>query len=612
MKQVNRTVLTALLFIATAACSETGPSGPVDVADDLVAGMVVSNAQAKMVNSVAALSVAGNAAFVSAAPGTFPDAFAATLANRTRGSAPVAFPIVDGGFDPVGVEAAADDDLVLTLSFVGLPPTSMTVKVPRRRPPVVVRTNPRKGRTDVALNVNVTIIFSEPVDPATVTPSTISLTLDGSAVSGTVRVSADGLTAEFIPESQLLAERTYSVVVSQGITDLEGDALSEAVTTNFTTARIGSIVVTTTTTFSDESLADPDGYTVSMDDGPVHAVDINGSSSFLNVASGTHDVRIDGVSESCAVTGSATVQATVLAGIASSVRFVIHCGPVADLTGMIAFVSERDGNSEIYRIGSDGTGLTRLTDNPAIDSDPAWSPDGARILFASNRGSPATDGSDIYVMNADGSNVSRLTNDGQSRAPAWSPDGNTIAFSSVRDGQFGIYVMRLGDPANATNIAHSAGYQTDPAWSPDGTRIAFTSDWRAYDFVFDLYVAKIDGSGITPLLTGPFFWADGWRFFFQAAWSPDGHRIAVVTCEYAWDNCYPSSTIDIADADGLNRRTLVSAGGFSSPTWSPDGANIAYSVKTCRDCPGTLRYVTADGTRSGTIFSNGHSPSWRP
>ena len=84
MKQVNRTVLTALLFIATAACSETGPSGPVDVADDLVAGMVVSNAQAKMVNSVAALSVAGNAAFVSAAPGTFPDAFAATLANRTR------------------------------------------------------------------------------------------------------------------------------------------------------------------------------------------------------------------------------------------------------------------------------------------------------------------------------------------------------------------------------------------------------------------------------------------------------------------------------------------------------------------------------------------------
>ncbi len=609
MKQMIRTVTTALLS-TVAACSDSGPSGPVNLPDDVVPGMVVSNAATKLANGAHAAVSAGNSAFVSAAPGTFPDAFAAMLVNRTSSGAPVTFPIVDGGFDPVGIEAQADDELLLTLSFTSRTSTSMTVKVPRRRPPVVVRTNPRKGRTDVALNVNVTIIFSEPVDPATVTTSTIALSLDGNGIPGSVRVAEDGLSAEFIPTSALVNQRTYSIVVSQGITDLEGDALSEAVTASFTTAPIGSIVVTIATTTTGESLTDADGYTVSVDDQPPREAGINGSLSFSDIAAGAHRVRIDGITESCAVIGSGTVQVEVLAAVASSVRFDVHCGAVADLSGKLAFVSERDGNSEIYTIGADGTGLKRLTENEATDSDPAWSPDGEKILFASNRDAASKDGSDIYMMNADGSNVVRVTMDGRSTAPVWSPDGTRIAFSSMRNGQFGIFVMRPGDPASAANIAYPTGYQTDPAWSPDGTKIAFTSDWRAYDFLFDLYSAKVDGSGIEPLLTGPFFWVDGLRFFFQAAWSPDGSRIAVVTCEYAWDNCYPASTIDIADADGSQRRTLVLTGGFSSPAWSPDGTIIGYSVKSCRECAGTLRYITVDGTRSGTIFSNGHSPSW--
>lgn len=275
-------------------------------------------------------------------------------------------------------------------------------------------------------------------------------------------------------------------------------------------------------------------------------------------------------------------------------------------TGVLAFVSERDGNEEIYVIGADGSGLTRLTVNPAADVDPAWSPDGTRIAFASDR-----DGEmNLYVMNADGSNVVRRTNTGRNESPAWSPDGRQIAFSSLRGGQFGIYVMDVdGDWANPMHRGHPRGWNGHPAWSPDGSRIAFVSDWGAFDFVYDLYVMNANGSNITPLILGPFF-APG-VFYFQPAWSPDGGKLAMVVCGYAWDNCYPDSAVSVANADGSAITTVVAAGGFARPTWSPDGTTIAFGSRSCRTCVSSLRAVRLDGSSTTLIFANGHSPSWR-
>jgi Tol biopolymer transport system component len=277
---------------------------------------------------------------------------------------------------------------------------------------------------------------------------------------------------------------------------------------------------------------------------------------------------------------------------------------------MLAFVSERDGNSEIYVMNVDGTGLLRLTNDAGRDTTPAWSPDGKRIAFASDRAGSW----DIYVMNADGSNLVRRTQTGmRNEAPAWSPDGSKIAFSSVRDGQFGIYVMSVdGDWANPTRVGYDRGYNTHPAWSPNGVHIAFVSDWRAFDFLFDVYVMNADGSNITSLFAGPFFSRDGQTFYFQPSWSPDGGKIAVVVCPRAWDDCHPNSSIGIANADGSELKILAQAGGLSRPTWSPDGSTIAFSIQACRTCAGSLRYVSTDGTKSGLIFSNGHSPAWRP
>ena len=107
-----------------------------------------------------------------------------------------------------------------------------------------------------------------------------------------------------------------------------------------------------------------------------------------------------------------------------------------EAVSQIAFVSERDGNSEIYVINSDGSGLANLTNNPARDHAPAWSPDGSRIAFRSRRGEGSYN---LYVMGADGSNPIRLvtnaSDDGSGDyTPHWSPDGSKILFNANREG----------------------------------------------------------------------------------------------------------------------------------------------------------------------------------
>lgn len=157
--------------------------------------------------------------------------------------------------------------------------------------------------------------------------------------------------------------------------------------------------------------------------------------------------------------------------------------------GKIAFYSSRDGESEIYVMNPDGTDQTRLTSDGNSDAYPAWSPDGTKIAFASQRDGDA----DIYVMNADGSGRTRLTyNPSFDLSPDWSPDGTQIAFTGDRD----IYVM----DADGTNVRKltNAGEQDQhgaPAWSPDGSKIAFTSS--PDNASSDIYVMNADGSGQT-------------------------------------------------------------------------------------------------------------------
>jgi hypothetical protein len=169
--------------------------------------------------------------------------------------------------------------------------------------------------------------------------------------------------------------------------------------------------------------------------------------------------------------------------------------------------------------------VTNLTRNPAGDTFPAWSPDGERILFNSDR-----DGnSEIYVMDADGSDPTNLTGNPASDFYAdWSPDGTVIAFTSDRNGSGQIYVMRADGSEPTALTDHPAGNGA-PAWSPDGTRIVFTS-YR--DGPGEIYTMNADGSDQTNLTNNPATdagWPNWWGLSSSPAAPPAGGESTVPT-----------------------------------------------------------------------------------
>ena len=182
----------------------------------------------------------------------------------------------------------------------------------------------------------------------------------------------------------------------------------------------------------------------------------------------------------------------------------------------IAFCSIRDGDWEIYVINVDGSNQTNLTNNPAHDDAPAWSPDGTKIAFVSDRNG----NKEIYVMNADGSNPTDLIysfpTENSPKAwssgvttifhsedyPAWSPDGTKIAFCRPKySGLWSeIYIVNA-DGTNPTNLTPntieyvSRAITTRPAWSPDGTKVAFSRFRSGFNEIHvELYIMDADGS----------------------------------------------------------------------------------------------------------------------
>lgn len=131
---------------------------------------------------------------------------------------------------------------------------------------------------------------------------------------------------------------------------------------------------------------------------------------------------------------------------------------------LIAYLSDRDGNVEIYVVNADGSNPRRLTSTPATEGSPSWTPDGRQIVYASN----ASGNFQVWIMNADGSGQRQLTQEPKSNfQPVVSPDGRSIAFTSDRDGNYEIYVMAL-DGSGQRNVTRSPVAETTPVWFPDG------------------------------------------------------------------------------------------------------------------------------------------------
>ena len=234
-------------------------------------------------------------------------------------------------------------------------------------------------------------------------------------------------------------------------------------------------------------------------------------------------------------------------------------------------------NHEIVRARRDGTHPDQLTFGKAWDRDPAWSPNGSRIIFVRTSG----DTSGLWIMKADGSDKRLLDAARHGSQPAWSPDGKSIVF--VKDG---VYTLDLTDPnAEAVPVVEGPdeGEATfmDPAWSPDGERIAY-----ALEGDLESYVGVVDADGGND---------ERWElsyFISGLDWSPSGHRL--VTALYdarpgGGDEVVSGWEIytvdpDVADpAKSVRRITMNGYGegrnrrGEGEPVWSPNGEKIMFA-----------------------------------
>ena len=311
-------------------------------------------------------------------------------------------------------------------------------------------------------------------------------------------------------------------------------------------------------------------------------------------------------------------------------------------SGFISQTSEVSQVWDIFVMNADGEGNVNLTQGRSEDSHPTWSPDGKRIAFHSNR----TGRNEIYVMNADGSDVRQVTfdggispdwgppvrqdgspvppitsaaeitqirdpivftsnrdgteeiymmsadgsspvnltrNPGRDSSPSWSPDGGKITFLGHRDGNGEIYIMNA-DGSNQIRLTYTSENENTPSWSPDGNTIAFLS---RRDGNREIYVMNTDGSNQVRL-------TDNTRDDWMSSWSPDGSKIAF------------TSTLDrnmevyVMNADGTNQVRLTNSPGFdSAPLWSPDGRSFVFSSD--RDGNFEIYVMDADGANKGQV-----------
>jgi Tol biopolymer transport system component len=277
------------------------------------------------------------------------------------------------------------------------------------------------------------------------------------------------------------------------------------------------------------------------------------------------------------------------------VTLVISAAQVqAQGADQIAFVSDRDGNKEIYVMNSDGSNQRRLTDNPANDDNPGWSPDGQQIVFNTDR-----DGNmEIYAMGADGSNQRRLTtNTVNDLVPDWSPDGQHIVFASDRDGNMEIYVMDA-DGNNQRRLTNNGAFDFSPRWSPDGSQIVFESN---FDGDVEIYAMDPQGASARQLTV------NGATDRFPA-WSPDGAHIA-----YGSDQD-GNMEVYVLDVNTLSTVRLTNSPGDDFwPTWSPDGNTIAFV--TSREGNWEIYAMNADGSLQHSLTLNpaqDSAPAWQP
>ena len=413
------------------------PPNPLTGAGPFIVSNPVAGVPAGLLAEGAA-SATSQVTWVSLPPGSIPQGTSAQLRVESSGATASA-PLVNGGFDPVALSAQADDTLSITIAGSSGTIATYRTKVPSRKPPLIVRTRPEKNKRDVPLNASILVVFSEPVDPASVTPANFEVRSGTSSVAGAFVLNPDHTSVEFTPAVSLESLTEYTLFIRTGIQDSEGTPLEAAETVPFTTEFApGWIRVTLATTGIELA---PDSFSVQVDNGTAVNIEPQGVRIFGGIISGSHLVTLNGLGARCTTTGANPRAIAVAAGDTSFVSFAVTCAASSG-GGQLAFV--------------------RVVAEPGASlAGSAWSPDGLKIaaVFC-----PQFDDCEVQVMNADGSARLPLAAAIRDGGPSWSPDGSMIAFTA-RDCVGCIPSIRFVR-ADGTGGGLIVSNGTHPAWRP--------------------------------------------------------------------------------------------------------------------------------------------------
>jgi TolB protein len=297
-----------------------------------------------------------------------------------------------------------------------------------------------------------------------------------------------------------------------------------------------------------------------------------------------------------------------------TVAFLSACanrndGQLCSRIAYVRFDSSHNILPDIYTVCPDGSHPVQLTDDPANDVMPAWSPDGQMIAFASDRMGQYQ----IFMMAADGSNIEQLTDDLENDMPIWLPEGGRIAFRTT--GGQGLWWWRELDLSNRQITALSEPsydfFFQKQAWSPDGKKIAYMSmqeQAARNDGSSQIHVKNSDGNGDIALTDN--IWENA-----NPIWSPDGKQIAFLSEMHGEYNIL---ALYVMRADGSQVRQLsqpIYGDTYTVYSWSPDGKSIAISdINTSRIemitvADGSIRRLIPEGDSSDAYYGY---PSWQP
>ncbi len=282
-------------------------------------------------------------------------------------------------------------------------------------------------------------------------------------------------------------------------------------------------------------------------------------------------------------------------GAATPIPTATPLPEVFQVLGSVAFTVRENGQNDLWAVNVGSRTPIRITNDLADERDPAWSPDGTRLAYASNK-----DGNwEIYIYELATDQTQRMTfNLAFEGGPAWSPDGNWLIYETYQGGSLDVYVLPITDQnASLEPITVASSADFSPAWSPNGRDIVFAS-WR--DGAQDLYVVSLDDISQVTKLTNTLN-----RHEDYPAWHPDGNLIAYSARDEGIDKVFVKALSRPDDPPEL-------IGRGSQPSWSPDGRSIIAAVDSLESTHLTVYPYEADMGAQQIIAvpSQAAHPTW--